>query len=146
MGGDAPGHGAGDPAPPRERVAPRPYQRPSDDLESEDDEAQPAYAPRPAEAPRPAYAPRPAARAAGPEDARLQDLVAYMARGLVDHPDDVEVDVLAPGEDAAFELRVHPDDLGHVIGKQGRTARSLRLALGAAAGLIGRRASLEIAD
>jgi predicted RNA-binding protein YlqC (UPF0109 family) len=122
VGGDAPGHGAGDPAPPRERVAPRPYQRPTDDLETEDDEAQPAYAPR------------------------LQDLVAYMARGLVDHPDDVEVDVLAPGEDAAFELRVHPDDLGHVIGKQGRTARSLRLALGAAAGLIGRRASLEIAD
>jgi len=80
------------------------------------------------------------------EDIRLRDLVAYMARGLVDHPDDVEVDVLAPGEDAAFELRVHPDDLGHVIGKQGRTARSLRLALGAAAGLLGRRASLEIAD
>ena len=80
------------------------------------------------------------------EDIRLRDLVAYMARGLVDHPDDVEVDVLAPGDDAAFELRVHPDDLGHVIGKQGRTARSLRLALGAAAGLLGRRASLEIAD
>jgi hypothetical protein len=89
---------------------------------------------------------RGAARAPEAADARLRDLVAYMARGLVDHPDDVEVDCLAPGEDAAFELRVHPDDLGHVIGKQGRTARSLRLALGAAAGLIGRRASLEIAD
>ena len=90
--------------------------------------------------------PRSGARELQAEDARLRDLVAYMARGLVDHPDDVEVDVLAPGEDAAFELRVHPDDLGHVIGKQGRTARSLRLALGAAAGRIGRSASLEIAD
>lgn len=86
----------------------------------------------------------PAAPAA--EDLKLRDLVAYLARGLVDHPGDVEVEVLAGGEDAAFELRVHPDDLGHVIGKQGRTARSLRLALGAAAGRIRRRASLEIAD
>jgi len=77
---------------------------------------------------------------------RLRELVAFMARGLVDHPEDVEVELLVPGEDAAFELRVHPDDLGHVIGKQGRTARSLRLALGAAAGGMGRRASLEIAD
>jgi len=91
------------------------------------------------------HAPR-SSREPQAEDIRLRDLVAYMARGLVDHPDDVEVDVLAPGDDAAFELRVHPDDLGHVIGKQGRTARSLRLALGAAAGLLGRRASLEIAD
>jgi len=41
---------------------------------------------------------------------------------------------------------VHPDDIGHVIGKQGRTARSMRLALGAAAERIGRRAELEIAD
>jgi len=69
-----------------------------------------------------------------------------MARGLVDHPDDVEVAILEPGDDASFELRVHPDDLGHVIGKQGRTARSMRLALGAAAARTGRRANLEIAD
>ncbi|HET7226952.1 MAG TPA: KH domain-containing protein [Candidatus Eisenbacteria bacterium] len=69
-----------------------------------------------------------------------------MARGLVDHPDDVHVDILEPGQDAAFELSVHPDDLGHVIGKQGRTARSLRLVLGAAAAKSDRRAELEIAD
>jgi len=69
-----------------------------------------------------------------------------MARGLVDRPDDVAVDILEPGEDAAFELRVHPDDLGHVIGKQGRTAKSLRLALGASAALVDRRVDLEIAD
>lgn len=76
----------------------------------------------------------------------MREVVAFIARGLVDHPDAVEVEILEPGEDAAFELHVHPDDLGHVIGKQGRTARSLRLALGAAAARMGRRASLEIAD
>ena len=80
------------------------------------------------------------------EDQKLRDLVTFMARGLVDRPDDVAVEILEPGEDAAFELHVHPDDLGHVIGKQGRTARSMRLALGAAAGRIDRDANLEIAD
>jgi len=54
--------------------------------------------------------------------------------------------MLASGRDASFELNVHPDDLGHVIGKQGRTARSMRLVLDAASRKIGRRAELEIAD
>ena len=93
----------------------------------------------------PSRAPRPP-REAGAEDERLRDLVVLMARGLVDRPDDVEVEVLEPGEDAVFELHVHPDDLGHVIGKQGRTARSMRLALGAAAARVGHEANLEIAD
>jgi predicted RNA-binding protein YlqC (UPF0109 family) len=80
------------------------------------------------------------------DDLRERDLVVFMARGLVDHPDDVRVEILTPGPDAHFELHVHQDDLGHVIGKQGRTARSLRLALGAAAARANRRADLEIAD
>lgn len=79
-------------------------------------------------------------------DRQLQDLVAHMARGIVDHGQDVRVEILHAGEDASLELSVHPDDLGHVIGKQGRTARSLRLALGAAAARHGRKAGLEIAD
>jgi len=79
-------------------------------------------------------------------DFQLRDLVAHMARGIVDHPDRVKVSIIDAGEDAGFELEVHADDLGHVIGKQGRTARSLRLALSAAAGRVRRRASLEIAD
>lgn len=79
-------------------------------------------------------------------DAKFRDLVAFMSRGLVDHPDQVAVEILEPGEDACFELQVHPDDIGHVIGKQGRTARSLRLVLSAAAQKAGRRANLEIAD
>ena len=94
--------------------------------------------------------PRPAAprRSAAPDelDNQLRDLIVFMARGLVDHPDQVAVEILEPGDDAGFELQVHPDDLGHVIGKQGRTARSLRLALGAAAQRAGRHANLEIAD
>jgi len=103
--------------------------------------------PRPAQAPAPAPAPAPGVgRQTGQEDQRLRELVVMMARGLVDRPDDVAVEVLEPGEDAVFELHVHPDDLGHVIGKQGRTARSMRLALGAAASRVGRNADLEIAD
>jgi predicted RNA-binding protein YlqC (UPF0109 family) len=69
-----------------------------------------------------------------------------MARGLVDHPDDVRVEILSPGPDTVLELHVHPDDLGHVIGKQGRTARALRLALSGAAARVDRNADLEIAD
>mgnify|MGYP001309506433 FL=1 len=79
-------------------------------------------------------------------DEKLKELVEYMAKGLVDHPDDVSVEILEAGDGGELELRTHPDDMGHVIGKQGRTARSLRLALGAAAGRIDRRMGLEIAD
>ena len=80
------------------------------------------------------------------DDLKLHELAVFMAKGLVDHPDDVRVEFLSAGADTSLELHVHPDDLGHVIGKQGRTARSLRLALGASAARIGRKANLEIAD
>lgn len=79
-------------------------------------------------------------------DLKLRDLVVHMAKGLVDHPEDVSVEITHAGDGGEFELRVHRDDMGHVIGKQGRTARSLRLALGAAAGRIDRRMGLEIED
>jgi predicted RNA-binding protein YlqC (UPF0109 family) len=69
-----------------------------------------------------------------------------MARGIVDRPDDVRVEILEPGADAMFEMSVDQDDLGHVIGKQGRTARALRQALSAAAAKHDRQAGLEIAD
>lgn len=88
-----------------------------------------------------------ARREPGEVDVQLRDLVVFVARGLVDRPDDVSVEFLSvtPAE-TSLELRVHPDDLGHVIGKLGRTARSVRLTLGAAASKLGRRANLEIAD
>ena len=95
-------------------------------------------------------APRPVreriAREPDEQDFQLRDLVGYMAKGLVDHPDDVAVEILSAGDDGVLELHVNADDLGHVIGKQGRTARSLRLALGAAAARADRRMTLEIAD
>jgi hypothetical protein len=99
--------------------------------------AEPLAAPRHEQAPT---------REPGDTDFALRDLIAFLARGIVDHPDDVRVDILHPGEQASFELSVHQDDLGHVIGKQGRTARSLRLALSAAAARKGCKANLEIAD
>ena len=79
-------------------------------------------------------------------DFRFRDLVVYLAKGLVDHPEDVSVEILEAGDGGELELRVHEDDMGHVIGKQGRTARSLRLALGAATGRVNRKMDLEIAD
>ena len=96
-------------------------------------------------APAPRWA-EPVRRDPDDVDIRLGDLVTLISRGLVDHPDDVAVAILPSGADTGLELNVHQDDLGHVIGKQGRTARSLRLVLGAAATLADRRASLEIAD
>jgi predicted RNA-binding protein YlqC (UPF0109 family) len=79
-------------------------------------------------------------------DFKLRDLVVYMAKGLVDHPEEVLVEVIDGGDGGQMEMRVHPDDMGHVIGKQGRTAKSLRLALGAAAAKVDRRMGLEIED
>ena len=96
----------------------------------------------------PVSAPRAEVARRDPDDVDLKfrDLVKLIARGLVDSPEAVEVDILDVGHETSLELSVNQDDLGHVIGKQGRTARSLRLVLGAAASLAGRKASLEIAD
>ncbi|NOT34516.1 MAG: KH domain-containing protein [Candidatus Eisenbacteria bacterium] len=69
-----------------------------------------------------------------------------MTRGLVDHPDDVRVEILEAGQETQFELHCSDSDRPHVIGKQGRTVRALRLALDAAAARIDRDANLEIAD
>jgi predicted RNA-binding protein YlqC (UPF0109 family) len=101
--------------------------------------------------PAPAYAaPAPRAprehRDPDEHDFALRDLVVHMAKGLVDHPDSVQVEIVDAGDGGMLELQVHPDDIGHVIGKQGRTARSLRLTLDAAARRVDRRVALEIAD
>ncbi len=79
-------------------------------------------------------------------DLKLRDLVVLMAKGLVDHPDDVTCEILSAGDDGVLELSTHPDDMGHVIGREGRTARSLRLVLGAASSRMDRRVTLEISD
>ena len=57
---------------------------------------------------------------------KLQDLIAYIASSLVDDPDAVEVNVVEEDRATVLELTVAPDDLGKVIGKEGRTARAMR--------------------
>ncbi len=69
-----------------------------------------------------------------------------MATQLVDHPDDLEVTDVQEGDTTVFELDVADDDLGKVIGKQGRTARAMRTLLSAAASRTRRRVSLEILE
>lgn len=76
----------------------------------------------------------------------LKELVTVMAKALVDAPDKVEV-VEAVGEQTTIlELRVAKEDLGKVIGKQGKTARSMRTILSAASTKLGKRSHLEIVE
>ena len=74
------------------------------------------------------------------------ELVDFLARNLVLHPDAVEVKQSGSDQQTSFELRVHREDLGRVIGKQGRTAKSLRTILNAAASRYQHKASLEIIE
>jgi predicted RNA-binding protein YlqC (UPF0109 family) len=62
----------------------------------------------------------------------LRDLVEFMAKSLVDHPDEVDVNEVIGEQTTVVELKVSKEDLGKVIGKQGRTARSMRTILNAA--------------
>ena len=74
----------------------------------------------------------------------MKDLLEYIARRLVDHPDQVEVDVLDGDRSVVLELRVDPDDMGRVIGRQGRVAQALRTLVKVAAVRDGRRVTVEI--
>ncbi len=69
-----------------------------------------------------------------------------MAKSLVDNPDDVEVSEIAGEQTTVVELKVSKDDLGKVIGKQGRTARSMRTILNAASTKLNKRSVLEIVE
>lgn len=64
----------------------------------------------------------------------LADALEHLVRGLVPNPDDVRVREADRGRVRTFEVRVHPDDIGKVIGRQGRTASALRTVIGALAG------------
>ena len=74
----------------------------------------------------------------------MMDLVSAMARALVDLPDEVSVQTASDHDGTVLMLRVAPADLGKVIGKQGRTARSMRTILGAASMKAQHRFSLDI--
>lgn len=76
----------------------------------------------------------------------MKDLVIDIAKALVDSPDEVDVKEVAGEQVTVLELRVAPSDLGKVIGKQGRTARSIRTLLGAAGMKLNRRFTLEILE
>jgi uncharacterized protein len=76
----------------------------------------------------------------------VKDLVIDIAKALVDIPDEVTVREVEGEQVTVLELRVAPTDLGKVIGKQGRTARSIRTLLGAAGMKLHRRFTLEILE
>ena len=65
--------------------------------------------------------------------AGLADALDHLVRGIVDNPDDVRVSAKTLRRGDLLEVRVHPDDLGRVIGRNGRTARALRTVVGALA-------------
>jgi len=76
----------------------------------------------------------------------VKELVTEIARALVDIPEQVSVREVEGEQVTVLELRVAPSDLGKVIGKQGRTARSIRTLLGAAGMKLNRRFTLEILE
>lgn len=76
----------------------------------------------------------------------MKDLIKYMAQALVDYPDEVECTEVVGEQTSVIELRVAKDDLGKVIGKQGKTAKAMRTILSAASSKIHKRAVLEIIE
>ena len=76
----------------------------------------------------------------------MKELVEVIAKALVDKPEEVEVTEIEGEQTTVIELKVAKDDLGKVIGKQGRTARAMRTILGAASTKIRKRSVLEIIE
>lgn len=76
----------------------------------------------------------------------LKELVEFIAKSLVDKPEEVQVTEVGGEQTIVYELRVAKDDLGKVIGKQGRTARAIRTILGAASTKLKKRSVLEILE
>ena len=76
----------------------------------------------------------------------MKNLIERIARALVDNPDEVAVTALEGSQATVLELKVAKEDLGKIIGKQGRTANSLRRILGAASAKERRRVVLEIVE
>ena len=73
-----------------------------------------------------------------------KEFLLYMIKGLVDEPDQVEINVVEGEKSTIFELKVAPPDIGKVIGKNGRIAKAIRTLLNAAIAKSGKRISLDI--
>jgi len=76
----------------------------------------------------------------------MKELVSYLAKALVNHPEEVEVKEIQGETAAILELRVAKEDLGRIIGKQGRTAKSIRTLINAVASRTNRKIVLEIVE
>ncbi|MDH3360725.1 MAG: KH domain-containing protein [Desulfobulbaceae bacterium] len=76
----------------------------------------------------------------------MKELVKFIASSLVDNPESVQVEEVVQDDTVVYALRVAKEDLGKVIGKQGRTARAIRALLTATAGKTNRKARLEIVE
>jgi len=76
----------------------------------------------------------------------MKEFIEFIAKNLVDNPDDVKVTEVTGERTTVYELRVGTSDLGKVIGKKGQTAKSIRTLLGAASAKLGKRAVLEILE
>ena len=76
----------------------------------------------------------------------LKELIEFIAKALVDNPDEVDVSEIAGEQTVVLELRVAKKDLGKVIGKQGRTVKAMRAILNAASSKLRKRADLEILE
>jgi predicted RNA-binding protein YlqC (UPF0109 family) len=76
----------------------------------------------------------------------MKDLIAYIAKALVDKPEDVVVSEIIGEQTSVIELKVAKEDLGKVIGKQGKTARAMRTILSAASTKLNKRSVLEIIE
>lgn len=74
----------------------------------------------------------------------LESALTHLVRGIVDRPDDVRVDRVSQARGEVLEVRVHPEDLGRVIGRSGRTAKALRAVVAALAD--GERVRVDVVD
>ncbi len=76
----------------------------------------------------------------------MKQLLEFLARSVVDHPEQVQVEEIVSGDRVLLRLMVAKEDLGKVIGKQGRVARAIRTVVKASAIKDGKQASVEIVD
>ena len=76
----------------------------------------------------------------------MKELLTYVARNLVEHPDQVTVTETVEDGEMVLELRVAPEDMGKVIGRQGRIAKEIRTIIKSVAQRTGQKVSVEIVD